>query len=118
MQINNFIMRYKLDPDEIKAMEPGDELDKLVADEFMDGILRKYSTEISDAWTIVEKLVSMDWRVDILYSRDEIKLNGIKLVGGKPYSVYAKYGSLYASTVPEGICKLALLVKIIEEEVW
>ena len=104
--------------DDILNMSAGDELDKLVSEEVMDGVKRSYSESICDAWLIAEKLVSLGWRVDILYSLEEIKVNAIKMEEGRPYSLYAKYGSIYADTVPEGLCKLGLLAMIIEREGW
>lgn len=105
-------------PEEILQMESGDELDKLVAIEVMEGREGKYSSSILDAWLIADKLVSIGWRVDILYSRDIVKVNALKMVGGNPYSLYAKYGDIYAYSVPEALCKLGLLAMIVEREGW
>ena len=105
-------------PEEILNMNSGKELDKLVSEKLMNGVKRLYSQNISDAWLIAERLVSMGWRVDILYSLKEIKMNAIKIVDSSPYSLYAKFGSIYANSVPEGLCKLGLLAMLVEEEGW
>jgi len=107
-----------LDPEYILNISSGKELDELVAKYVMDGVKRNYSSSISDAWLIADKLVSLGWRVDVLYSLKEVKVNAIKMVGSKPYSLYAKFGSIYASSVPEGLCKLGLLAMIIETRGW
>ena len=107
-----------MNPESILNMSAGKELDLLVTNEVMDGVYRRYSSDICDAWLIAEKLASLGWRVDILYSKDEVKVNAIKIEGGRPYSLYAKFGSIYASSVPEGLCKLGLLAMIIEKEGW
>lgn len=107
-----------MNPEKILNMHAGEEMDKLVSEKMMNGVEKSYSSNISDAWLIVEKLVSMRWRVDILYSLKEIKVNALKMVGNNPYSLFAKFGEIYADTVPEGICKLGLLAMIIEKEGW
>ena len=107
-----------MNPEEILGMHAGEELDQLVSEKVMDNVKKPYSQNISDAWLIAEKLASKGWRVDILYSLREIKVNAIKMVGNAPYSLFAKFGSIYADTVPEGLCKLGLLAMIIEKEGW
>lgn len=108
----------QLNAQEILDMHAGEKLDELVAEKLMNRVTRPYSRDLSDAWLIAEKLASEGWRVDILYSKREIKLNAIKMVGNSPYSLFAKFGSIYADTVPEGLCKLGLLAVIVEEEGW
>ncbi len=104
--------------DDILKLSSGEKLDSLVAIEVMDGKPGRYSTDIRDAWRVVKKIASLGWRVDILYSSWVVKVNALKLVSGKPYSIYAKYGSIVGETAPEAICKLALLVMKVEKEGW
>lgn len=112
---------------QIRDMEPGRDLDALVAEHVM-GFVRadddwtklsgwkkgengwtsafKASTDISAAWEVVEKLRKTHW-VDVR--------GGLKLEYVGPYmceiGVYGVPGALYAEgdTAPEAICKAALI---------
>lgn len=99
-----------IDNEEIFAMEAGKELDDKVTREVMGGEAANYSEDISSAWKVVEKLKQMDWRVDIMSSKQKEEVDGIKIVHGKPISLNYLAGHVTGDSLPEAICKAGLLI--------
>jgi len=100
--------------DEILAMEPGRELDALVAEKVMGwthyreewgGVvpdsISHYSTDISAAWEVVEKMGPFTQLTADIY-------NGITVW----HCSFSVVDSVDAVTAPEAICKAALLAAL------
>jgi len=105
--------------EEIMSIETGKELDTRVANEFMEGVLMNYSKNISAAWRVVKKLEAMDWRVDIITSKERKSVCALKMVNGAPHTLHVKFGHpMDFNSIPEGICKVSLLTLIIERNGW
>jgi len=103
----------------ILSMCPGSELDRRVADMLMDGTLENYSTDMGDAWKVVEKLEDLDWRIDIINSRKKKAVLGMKMVDGAPHTLNVLFDCpLEFETIPEGICKVALFTLVAEKAGW
>lgn len=107
--------------EEIFAMKAGKDLEDKIAKEVMDGKTANYSKKISDAWSVVEKLKKMGWRIDILSSKQKEKVGGVKMVQGQPVSLGYLAGNVESDKLPEAICKAALLIvnnshRIVETE--
>ena len=93
---------------EILTMEAGDKLDELIAEEIFHWVYKArvmpyYSTDISAAWQVVEKLVKR--YVFDLYFDDVGDCWVCKLFDGQ--QEYKGYGQ----AAPEAICKAALIAK-------
>jgi hypothetical protein len=117
--------------DEILNMEAGREMDALVARRVMllpnvaqekqrvswaDGngfhLVEHYSTAISDAWQVVEKLISNGLDNIVLKYEDEFTGKGVRawyLYVGK--GAYWSYDS-YSDTAPLAICRAALIATL------
>ncbi len=105
--------------EEIMSIEVGSELDIRVANEFMNGVLKNYSKDISAAWQVVKKLEELDWRVDIMTSKERKSVCALKMVNGAPHTLHVKFGHhMDFSSVPEGICKVSLLTLVIDRNGW
>ncbi len=92
-------------------MKAGRELDALIAEKVMDDMLAgirldgspmfddipHYSTQIADAWLVVEKLKE-EFDFDISYSKQ----------GWTMYVYNDTYSGIYADTAPLAICLAAL----------
>jgi hypothetical protein len=104
---------------EIMSLQPGNELDNRVANELMEGLLKNYSSEIQEAWKVVEKLEQSDWRIDILNSKRRKSVFAMKMVNGSPHTLNAKFGyPMDFNSIPEGICKATLLTLFVEKTGW
>ena len=88
---------------------------KLVNEKFdtnIDSIIDE--DNLSEAWTIAQKLLQKGYRVDVQAYPEYKKIEGIQIESGSPTTIFARYGSTpNFKSVVEGICKLGL---IIEEE--
>lgn len=82
-----------------------EERDRLVAEEIMDGVVERYTTDLHAAWKVVERLAQRG-----------MKTTGIHLF---PHSdgcdamigpLYLAAGTICARTPPEAICLAALWV--------
>lgn len=107
----------KLSREAILAMEPGRELDALVAEHVM-GIeawnartgekipytTNQYSAYISTAWEVVEKLSDQRLRIVLIDYQDSEWLCALK----NKYGGYVE-GEYKFNSAPEAICKIALL---------
>lgn len=110
--------------EKILAMKPGEHLDRIVAlrvmgyeeSKMMDGWVRlgalatypkRYSTDISAAWEVVEKIP-----VDIIHPYAGFRLTKL----GNSVTVSFDGTEVSAKTAPEAICKAALLAVLEEEE--
>jgi len=115
--------------DEILKLEPGPELDRLVAERVMEwkegqkilqslecgiGILGekalpRYSTDIAAAWEVVKKMLDSGWGCEIYSPNNPYALEDID----KWFVVFAKSELLdyraKASSAPLAICRAALL---------
>ena len=105
--------------EKILSLCPGPEMDKRLAEEFMGGMLKNYSKDMGDAWKIVEKLEEQDWRVDIINSKKKKVVLGMKMVEGAPCTLNVRFGCpVEFDSIPEGICKVALLTILVEKTGW
>lgn len=109
--------------EDILKMEPGRELDALVAKHVMfprhthplsevKGWCQKYSADISAAWEVVEKISKKD---NVKFSIDfDYSVNG-KWNAGFNYNS-GSYAGNAAVTAPLAICRAALLAVAVMEE--
>lgn len=100
-----------MDDEEILAMEPGEEMNKMVAEKLMDGVSGDYSQDVSSSWKVVKRLCEMGWRMDIMSSKKEENVGGIKMVNGTPVSLNFLAERVKCDSLPEAVCKAALLIK-------
>lgn len=113
--------------EEILAMEPGWKLDRIVAlkvmgfqeSELNDGWVRmgvlvtppkRYSTNITAAWEVVEKVKSM------LFSKRTGFLKELQTLTKKDSEYYIAWPDVFWTINPERICKAALLTALEEEQ--
>ncbi|NTZ20912.1 hypothetical protein EXW96_26355 [Paenibacillus sp. JMULE4] len=109
---------------EILAMEPGREMDALVAEKVMgytthgqfrdkDGVrvmIDRYSTDISAAWEVVDKMSKTHFSEMAMTELEDGAWGWMArfiLVLNEPYTVNGYRAT--AKTAPEAICKAALL---------
>jgi len=108
--------------EEILEMKPGRELDVLVAQKIFDNCVCGYSTDITAAWQVVEKMRTMEdsegnhllccleiysdydfcWEVRWSYAELSIHNDGHKTHSSGCFDEF-----------PEAICKAALLTKLV-----
>lgn len=87
-------------------MNPGPDLDALVAEHVMRaGRMMHYSTSISAAWEVVEKLTNEGWMFDS-HSR-----NREQIYFHVEFSFVNEYASAFKASMPESICIAALKAK-------
>jgi len=105
-------------------MKPGIELDKLIAEKVMGiseldalGLYKPYSTDISAAWKVVEKLTSEKWISINVINRPKHADNGEAWTTGRKVMIEIVYGGhgvdgpptrIIGSFAPHAIC-LAIL---------
>jgi hypothetical protein len=123
-------MNKQPDRESIRAMQPGRELDALV-EQYVFGnkvrwvqdlitdqypvsdqegyIVDYYSTDISVAWGVVEKMQENQWDFTLKNHKRLVHKRQYEAIFGTPYSAFA-------ITAPEAICKAALLAVMEGEE--
>ena len=101
--------------EEILAMRTGLDLDNLICGEIFGwktfGSVKPYSTDISAAWLVVDKLTERNLFCSLDYLREQHWKEGkgdwrCRVVCG------VKIEFVVAKDVPEAICKAALLAKL------
>lgn len=101
----------KVDDEEIFAMKAGEELDKKIASELMDGMPDRYSEDLYSAWKVMKKLEEMGWRMDIMSSINGENVGGVLMSHGNPISFNYLVGrNVESDSLPEAICRAALLI--------
>lgn len=107
-------MKNELVPKEkVLAMKAGRDLNWLVCTIIFDnktlGSLRPYSTDISFAWQVVDRMEHHEFRISNEYHNGEwYWYCGIE----QPEDLSEGYFSATARFLPEAICKAALLAKL------
>ena len=99
--------------EEILAMEAGIDLDLLITKEFFSDVgYHEYSTDISAAWKVVEKLLTVVNIVDVWGSYIGQEHGGFycRIRGGITLGLEFTVGPYQGA--PEAICKAALLAKL------
>lgn len=98
--------------EKILAMKPGRELDLLVCVMVFDnktfGSVKPYSTDISAAWQVMKRLREESWCIEVRIA--DICWIVMELLRTPPVRVEVSAGTHFDS-LPEAICKAALLAK-------
>lgn len=100
--------------EEIMAMEPGQELDRLIAKKFMidtyrEAEIKYFSTDITAAWEVAEKMRGIGMFLDIYIGENYYS------VGGYSKKYQDEIERVEFNTAPEAICKAALLTTVYTE---
>lgn len=93
----------------VLAMKPGEEIDLLIKEKifgfqrFEEGSNKKYSSDISAAWEIINIMLKRNFLYNILYLDDKHVCSFDNIYNHRRYMVHA-------DSPEEAICKAALLI--------
>lgn len=130
-----------MESEDIINLQAGRELDALVAEKIMEwykirlmnsqgkadyrgfpqGIysitkVRRYSTDLKNAWEVVEKMHELDWKCTHTFFSPSARMIGHHAEYWKGSGGWMKSKSATAETFPLAVCKAALLALFEKEE--